>query len=253
MADRQQPTTSTPASLRIFGHTLPADLVAAVADDMQTPLLNEGWFVASVVWGGAAAALTFVLFGAPFFAGMPHSDPAAVRTVLWIALLVGAAAGLGGLAVHRQLRRSQGQAPAAALATRHRAVAGQRLLVAGLLLLFGAAGLWHAWFFAPSTRVLGLLTFVLALGLGLRALPALLAFAAGQNRRLTRAARALDRLLLLGIGLLGALIALPPIANAEPGAFFLALTQLLGLLALPWVAPMLAAARIHRLYAARGD
>ncbi|QLQ06639.1 MAG: hypothetical protein HZY76_11715 [Anaerolineae bacterium] len=189
MADRQQPTTSTPASLRIFGHTLPADLVAAVADDMQTPLLNEGWFVASVVWGGAAAALTFVLFGAPFFAGMPHSDPAAVRTVLWIALLVGAAAGLGGLAVHRQLRRSQGQAPAAALATRHRAVAGQRLLVAGLLLLFGAAGLWHAWFFAPSTRVLGLLTFVLALGLGLRALPALLAFAAGQNRRLTRRPR----------------------------------------------------------------
>lgn len=241
---------SPPASLRIFGHTLPADLVAAVADDMQTPLLNEGWFVAGVVLGGSAAALTFVLFGVPFFSDMPHSDTAAVRTVLWIALLVGAAAGLGGLAVHRQLRRSQGQAPAAALATRHRAVAGQRLLVAGLLLLFGAAGLWHAWFFAPLTRVLGVLAVALALGLGLRVLPALLAFAAGKSRRLTRAARALDRLLLLGIGLLGALIALPPIANAEPGAFMLALTQILSLLGLPWVAAMLAAARIHRLYAA---
>lgn len=94
MADQQQPMPSPPTTLRIFGHTLPADLVAAVADDMQTPLLNEGWFVAGVVWGGAVAALTFVLFGVPFFAGMPHSDPAAVRTVLWGALLVGAAAGL---------------------------------------------------------------------------------------------------------------------------------------------------------------
>lgn len=245
MADQQQPMTSPPTSLRIFGHALPADLVAAVARDTQVPLLDEGWFVAGVVWGGAVAALTFVLFGAPFFSGMPHGDPAAVRTVLWSALLVGAVAGLGGLAVSRRLRRPMPQ--------RQRAVAWHRRLVAALLLLMGLSGLWHAWFFAPSTRVLGLLTFVLALGLGLRALPSLLAFATGHNRRLARAARGLDRLLLLGIGLLGALIALPPIANAEPGAFFLALTQLLGLLALPWVAPMLAAARIHRLYAARGD
>ncbi len=43
----------------------------------------------------------------------------------------------------------------------------------------------------------------------------------------------------------GLLTAAPPIARAEPGAFFLLLSQVLGLIALPWVAPMLAAARIH--------
>jgi hypothetical protein len=62
----------------------------------------------------------------------------------------------------------------------------------------------------------------------------------------------LDRALLLGIGLVAALIAVPPVANAQPGAVFLGLTQALSLLALPWVAAMMAAARIHSLYATYG-
>ena len=45
---------------------------------------------------------------------------------------------------------------------------------AALLLLLGLSGLWHAWLFGPLTRVLGLVTFSLALGLGFRSLPALL-------------------------------------------------------------------------------
>ncbi len=248
---KQQPAASSALSLRIFGHSLPAELVEAVARDTRAPLLDEGWFVAVVVWGGSVAVVAFVLFGSVFFSGMPHSNPAAVGAVLMAALLLGAVAGVGGLLVHRQLRRSRQQAPAAALASRHRAVAVQRLLVAGLLLLFGAAGLWHAWFFAPLTGVLGLLTFGLTLGLGFSALPTMLALLAGQSRRVTHAARTLDRLLLLGIGLLSALVILPPIANAQPGVFFLVLTQILSLLGLPWVAAMLATARIHRAHAAQ--
>lgn len=251
MTDQQQPIASSAPSLRIFGHNLPAELVAAVARDTHAPLLDEGWFVAGVVWGGAAAAVTFVLFGSVFFAGMPHSNPTAVRAVLTVALLLGAVAGLGGLRGHGWLRRSRQEAPEEALALRHRAVAMQRRLVAGLLLLFGAAGLWHAWFFAPLTCLLGLLTFGLTLCLGFSALPTMLALLAGQSRRATRAARTLDRLLLLGIGLLSALILLPPIANAQPGVFFLILAQVLSLLGLPWVAAMLASARIHRSYAAQ--
>lgn len=85
----------------------------------------------------------------------------------------------------------------------------------------------------------------MALALGFVALPSLLALAAGQSRRFGRIAQTLDRLLLLAIGLTGLLVAAPPIARAEPGAFFLLLSQVLGLIALPWVGSMLAAARIH--------
>ena len=222
---------------RVFGHTLPAGLVAAVLRKTHAPLLNEGWFVAGVVVGGMMAVATFVLYGAPFFPDMPHSNPAAVRAVLVASLLVGLAAGLAGLAGRRQLR---GPSPDV-----HRAAMWQRLMAAALLFLLGASGLWHAWLFSPWTRVLGVAAFGAALGLGFLLLPATLAFSSGYTRRLARAGRVLDRVFLLGVGLLGALTALPPIARAEPGAFFLALTQLLGLLTLPWVATMLAEARIH--------
>lgn len=241
MADRQQPTRPNPAPLRLFGHTLPAELIDAVAGSMQAPMLGEGWFVAGVVSGGVVAVLTYVLFGSVFFSGMAHSNPAAARAVLGGALLLGACYGLGGLVGSRWLRGPNPQP--------HRAVAVQRWLAAALLLLLGLSGLWHAWLFGPLTRVLGLVTFSLALGLGFRSLPALLAFAVGHKERQARAARSLYKLFLLATGLLSALVALPPIVGAEPGAFFLALTQLLGLLTLPWVAPMLAAARIHWLFA----
>jgi hypothetical protein len=233
------------SSQRIFGHSLPADLTDAVGRNTHVPLLGEGWFVAVFVWGGSVAAITFVLFGSVFFAGMPHADPAAVGRALTASLFVGLISGLAGLVVDRRLRRSRQPAPAGSPAELHRAVALHRRLAAGLLALLGLAGLWHAWLFSPATAALGSLAFVMALSLGFVALPSLLALLTGQPQRFGRAARALDRLLLLGIGLTGLLIAVPPVARAEPGAFFLLLTQALGLLVLPWVAPLLAAARIH--------
>ena len=231
------------AGRRIFGHALPADLIAAVARNTHVPLLGEGWFVAVFVWGGAVAAFMFVFFGSVFFSGMPHSDPTAVRVVLVASLLVGLISGLAGLVVYRRLRHSR--TPGGTEADLHRAVALHRRLVAGLLLLLGLAGLWHAWLFSPTTRALGSLAFIMALALGFVALPSLLALASGQSRRFGRVARVPDRLLLLGIGLTGLLVAAPPVARAEPGAFFLLLSQVMGLIALPWVGSMLAAARIH--------
>ena len=230
-------------SQRIFGHSLPADLTEAVGRNTHVPLLGEGWFVAGVVWGGSLAAFIFVFFGSVFFSGMPHANPAAARLTLWLSLFIGLIGGVAGLVVYRRLRRYR--SPGGTEADLHRAVALHRRLVAGLLLLLGLAGLWHAWLFSPLTRILGSLSFIMALALGFVALPSLLALAAGQSRRFGRAAQTLDRLLLLGIGLTGLLVAAPPIARAEPGAFFLLLSQVLGLIALPWVAPMLAAARIH--------
>ncbi|HRN67706.1 MAG TPA: hypothetical protein PK205_11480 [Promineifilum sp.] len=230
-------------SQRIFGHSLPADLTEAVGRNTHVPLLGEGWFVAVFVWGGAVAAFTFVFFGSVFFSGMPHANPAAARLTLWLSLFIGLIGGVAGLVVYRRLRRYR--SPGGTEADLHRAVALHRRLVAGLLLLLGLAGLWHAWLFSPVTRILGSLSFIMALALGFVALPSLLALAAGQSRRFGRAAQTLDRLLLLGIGLTGLLVAAPPIARAEPGAFFLLLTQVLGLIALPWVGSMLAAARIH--------
>ena len=228
---------------RIFGHSLPADLTEVVGRNTHVPLLGEGWFVAGVVWGGAVAAFTFVFFGSVFFSGMPHANPAAARLTLWLSLLIGLIGGVAGLVVYRRLRRYR--SPGGTEADLHRAVALHRRLVAGLLLLLGLAGLWHAWLFSPVTLILGSLSFIMALALGFVALPSLLALAAGQSRRFGRAAQTLDRLLLLAIGLTGLLTAAPPIARAEPGAFFLLLSQVLGLIALPWVGSMLAAARIH--------
>lgn len=236
---------------RVFGHSLPADLTEAVARNTHVPLLGEGWFVAVFVWGGSVAAVTFVFFGSVFFSGMPHANPAAVGMALTASLLVGLISGLAGLVVDRRLRRSRQPAPGGSPAALHRAVALHRRLAAGLLMLLGLAGLWHAWLFSPVSRALGSLAFVMALSLGFVALPSLLALLTGQSQRFGRAARTLDRLLLLGIGLVGALIAVPPVARAEPGAFFLLLTQALGLLALPWVASLLAAARIHSRIAGR--
>lgn len=244
--------TSPVTPLRIFGHALPADLTNAVARNTHVPLLGEGWFVAGVVWGGTVAALTFVLFGSAFFTGAPHSDPAAARMVLGAALLLGLISGLAGLGVYRTYRRSQQRTPAGPSPDLHRAVALHRRMVAGLLLLLGLSGLWHAWLFAPLTRALGVLAFGLALGLGFLALPSALALFTGQSKAFTRAARRIDRMLWLGIGLVAALIAVPPIATAQSGAFFLGLTQALSLLALPWVAAMLAAGRIHSLHAQVG-
>ncbi len=238
------------SSQRVFGHSLPADLTEAVARNTHVPLLGEGWFVAVFVWGGSVAAVTFVFFGSVFFSGMPHANPAAVGMALMASLLVGLLSGLAGLVVDRRLRRSR--MPGGPASELHRAVALQRRLAAGLLMLLGLAGLWHAWLFSPATRILGSLSFAMALSLGFVALPSLLALTTGQSRRFGRAARTLDRLLLLGIGLVGALIAVPPVARAEPGAFFLLLTQALGLLVLPWVASLLAAARIHSRIAGRG-
>lgn len=236
-------TTHNPP-FRIFGHSLPASLVDAVGRNTHVPLLEEGWFVASVVWGGAMAALTFLLFGTVFLPGAAHSDPTAARAVLSVALLVGVASGLAGLAVWRWLRGPTPQ--------RRRAVVWHRRMVAALLLLLGLSGLWHAWLFAPLTGLLGLLIFAAALGLGFLILPAQLARLSGQSTKFQRVARRLDRVLLLGIALLGILVVLPPVVNAQPGVFFLVLTQALSLLALPWVAAMLAEARIHARFAAAG-
>ena len=231
------------SSQRIFGHALPAELTEAVARNTTVPLLGEGRFVAGVVWGGSLAAVTFVFFGAVFFSGMPHANPATTRLTLWLSLFTGLIGGVAGLVVYRRLRRYR--SPGGTEADLHRAVALHRRLVAGLLLLLGLAGLWHAWLFSPVTLLLGSLSFIMALALGFVALPSMLALVVGRSQRHARAARTLERLLLLGIGLTGLLVAAPPIARAEPGAFFLLLSQVMGLISLPWVAPMLAVARIH--------
>ena len=241
-------TEPHPSSQRIFGHSLPADLTEAVARNTHVPLLGEGWFVAGVVWGGSLAAVIFVFFGSVFFSGMAHANPAAARLTLWLSLFIGLIGGLAGLVVYRRLRRYR--SPGGTEADLHRAVALHRRLVAGLLTLLGLAGLWHAWLwhawlFSPLTLLLGSLSFIMALGLGFVALPSMLALIVGRSPRHARAARALERILMLGIGLTGLLVAAPPIARAEPGAFYLLLSQVLGLITLPWVAPMLAAARIH--------
>jgi len=231
------------SSQRIFGHSLPADLTEAVARNTFVPLLGEGWFVAGVVWGGSLAVVIFVFFGSVFFSGMAHANPAAARLTLWLSLFIGLIGGVAGLVVYRRLRRYR--SPGGAEVDLHRAVALHRRLVAGLLALLGLAGLWHAWLFSPLTLLLGSLSFIMALGLGFVALPSMLALIVGRSQRHARAAQMLERLLMLGIGLTGLLVAAPPIARAEPGAFFLLLSQVMGLIALPWVGPMLAAARIH--------
>lgn len=236
-------TEPHPSSQRIFGHALPADLTEAVARNTFVPLLGEGWFVAGVVWGGSLAAVVFVFFGSVFFSVMAHANPAAARLTLWLSLFIGLIGGVAGLVVYRRLRRYR--SPGGTEADLHRAVALHRRLVAGLLTLLGLAGLWHAWLFSSLTLLLGSLSFIMASALGFVALPSMLALIVGRSPRHARAARALERILMLGIGLTGLLVAAPPIAQAEPGAFYLLLSQALGLIGLPWVAPMLAAARIH--------
>jgi len=237
--------TQPSPSPRVFCHSLPANLTDAVVRNTHAPLLDEGWFVASFVWGSSVAAVTFVFFGSVFFTGMPHHDPAAIRLVLVVSLFIGLISSIAGLNVNRRLRRHRQQKQSSPSPELHRAVAFHRRLAAALLVLLGIAGLWHAWLFSPLTRILGILAFVMALSLGLITLPTMLRLLTGQSQSFARAALTLERILLLGIGLLGVLIVAPPVARAEPGAFFLFLTQALSLLVLPWVAPLLAVAQIH--------
>lgn len=238
-------TRPLPSSQRIFGHSLPDGLVKAIASDVHIPLLSESWFVASIVWGGTVAVLCFVLFGSAFLPGVRHANPDAVRAVLAASLLAGLASGLAGLAVFLKQRRGVQQDPRGRSPELHRAVALHRVLVAGLLLLFGLAAIWQAAMLSAWIAGLSILAFLLELALGFVALPRMLALLGGQSKTFNRTARTLDRILLLSIGLVSIVVALPAVARSQPGAFFLVLTQALSLLAVPWVAPMLAWARIH--------
>lgn len=235
----------TSRGMHIWGHSLPDDLIEAIASDMHIPLLSESWFVASIVWGGSVAVLCFVLFASPFLPGARHANPDAVRLVLAGSLLAGLASGLAGLVVFLKHRRGVQQGRHARSPDLQRAVALHKILVAGLLLLLGLAAVWQATMFSAWAAVLSILAFVLELTLGFVALPRLLALLGGQSRTFTATVRSLDRILLLGIGLVSVVIALPAVARSQPGAFFLVLTQVLSLLAAPWVAPMLASARIN--------
>jgi hypothetical protein len=196
--------------------------------------------------------LCFVLFGSVFLPGARHASPIAVRLVLAGSLLVGLASGLAGLIVFLKHRRGMQQGPHVRSPELHRAVALHRILVAALLLLFGLAAIWQATMLSAWTAGLSILAFVLELALGLVALPRMLALLAGQSRTFTATARSLDRILLLSIGLVSVVVALPAVTRSQPGAFFLVLTQALSLLTLPWVAAMLAAARLHSLHATHG-
>lgn len=224
---------------------IPADLKRAVAKDAFVPLLSEGWFAAGVVTALALGIVTFVFFGVVFFPGQPHAAPTLVRAVLVVAGLIGTAGGLAGLRIHAWYQAAMRATGAQRRRLLHLAVAGHRLLVAALFLIFGLSALWVAWFVSPLAGVVAVVVFALELVAGTINVPNFLSLLCGRSVRFTQAARRLDRGLRVAIGLLALLVALPPLLNARPGAVFLVLTQLLSALALLWVPTMLAVARIH--------
>lgn len=224
---------------------IPADLKRAVAKDAFVPLLSEGWFAAGVVTALALGIVTFVFFGVVFFPGQPHAAPTLVRAVLVVASLIGTAGGLAGLRIHAWYQAAMRATGAQRRRLLHLAVAGHRLLVAALFLIFGLSALWVAWFVSPLAGVVAVVVFALELVAGTINVPNFLSLLCGRSVRFTQAARRLDRGLRVAIGLLALLVALPPLLNARPGAVFLVLTQLLSALALLWLPTMLAVARIH--------
>lgn len=224
---------------------IPADLKRAVAKDAFVPLLSEGWFAAGVITALALGIVTFVFFGVVFFPGQPHAAPTLVRAVLVVASLIGTAGGLAGLRIHAWYQAAMRATGAQRRRLLHLAVAGHRLLVAALFLIFGLSALWVAWFVSPLAGVVAVVVFALELVAGTINVPNFLSLLCGRSVRFTQAARRLDRGLRVAIGLLALLVALPPLLNARPGAVFLVLTQLLSALALLWVPTMLAVARIH--------
>lgn len=224
---------------------IPADLKRAVAKDAFVPLLSEGWFAAGVITALALGIVTFVFFGVVFFWGQPHAAPTLVRAVLVVAGLIGTAGGLAGLRIHAWYQAAMRATGAQRRRLLHLAVAGHRLLVAALFLIFGLSALWVAWFVSPLAGVVAVVVFALELVAGTINVPNFLSLLCGRSVRFTQAARRLDRGLRVAIGLLALLVALPPLLNARPGAVFLVLTQLLSALALLWVPTMLAVARIH--------
>lgn len=224
---------------------IPADLKRAVAKDAFVPLLSEGWFAAGVITALALGIVTFVFFGVVFFWGQPHAAPTLVRAVLVVAGLIGTAGGLAGLRIHAWYQAAMRATGAQRRRLLHLAVAGHRLLVAALFLIFGLSALWVAWFVSPLAGVVAVVVFALELVAGTLNVPNFLSLLCGRSVRFTQAARRLDRGLRVAIGLLALLVALPPLLNARPGAVFLVLTQLLSALALLWLPTMLAVARIH--------
>ncbi|MER2598934.1 MAG: hypothetical protein ABTQ73_05400 [Caldilineales bacterium] len=224
---------------------IPADLKRAVAKDAFVPLLSEGWFAAGVITALALGIVTFVFFGVVFFPGQPHAAPTLVRAVLVVASLIGTAGGLAGLRIHAWYQAAMRATGAQRRRLLHLAVAGHRLLVAALFLIFGLSALWVAWFVSPLAGVVAVVVFALELVAGTINVPNFLSLLCGRSVRFTQAARRLDRGLRVAIGLLALLVALPPLLNARPGAVFLVLTQLLSALALLWLPTMLAVARIH--------
>ena len=240
--------SATEARVRVMGQELPADLARAIQADVSLPLLGEGPLVAGPVFGAALAVVGFVFFGAVFFPDMQRPSPAGLRVVLLCALVVGLWAALAGWRVSRGWRRAAiflETEPAAAQKLLHRTVARGRLLVAMLLLALGLSAPWHAGHATPGLGLASLLAWGAALTLGALKLPTQLGFMAGQRSKAAGAAAWLDRWLFVGIGLLGVIVSLPPVAQAAPGRFFILLTQVLNLMVTPWVIPLLAVAHLH--------
>ena len=221
------------------------DLKRDVAKDTFVPLLSEGWFVAGVVTALVLGIVTFVFFGVVFFPGQPHADPARVRTVLAVAVLIGAAGGLAGLRIHAWYQAAMRATGAQRRRLLHLAVAGHRLLIAALFLIFGLAAVWQAWFISPLTGLLAIVVLMLELAAGVLNIPNFLGLLSGRSARFDQAARRLDRGLRVAIGLAAVLVVLPPLVNARPNAVFLVVAQLLSALALLWLPTMLAVAHIH--------
>ena len=227
--------------------TISASLKRAVANAAPfVPLLGEGWIVAGLVFALVVGVVVFVFFGVVFFPGQPHADPGKVNAVLKIAALSALAAGLAGLRVHvwyRAAKRATADDERRRLF--HLAVAGHRLAVAGLFLIFGLSALWIAWFVSPLAGVLAVTAFILALAVGVINAPNFLGLLVGRSARFTRTAGRLDRILRVALGFVVLLGVLRPLANLNTNAVFLVLTQILSALSLSWLPTMVAAARIN--------
>lgn len=166
---------------------IPADLKRAVAKDAFVPLLSEGWFAAGVITALALGIVTFVFFGVVFFWGQPHAAPTLVPARCWSwQASIGTAGGLAGLRIHAWYQAAMRATGAQRRRLLHLAVAGHRLLVAALFLIFGLSALWVAWFVSPLAGVVAVVVFALELVAGTLNVPNFLSLLCGRSVRFTQ-------------------------------------------------------------------
>jgi hypothetical protein len=213
--------------------------------DETLGVLDGGWFLATIMLGVVWLLLWSVFVGSAFYPDMPGENAALTSLNLRIGIALGVCAAMFGGWWYSRYRRLDRITERTQRQRAFRRLIGIHRIHAALLLgLFIPAMLVHTWNIRPWLGGVSLFAIVVALGVGYRAAPAMLAFIAGESPQGSRIAAGIDQAMLAMMGLIGVISSVLA-QGVSPTMFFLSLLFVLNVIGTPWIVALLTWAAIY--------